>query len=200
MVARTVTNITGDSRTPCYKPVCSNVLPIDRVPNFREIFDSDAPALLRYVRRLSGSRSDAEEIVQDTFLKLHCHLATGAELTNSRAWLFRVATNLTRDRERERHVRDREASQPAPQNVVDFEARLASQQLTRRALAKVRPRMRQVLLLWAEGFTYTEIAGIASIEPGYVGVLLQRARAAFKKEYEEAAATGGVGGTRDGML
>ncbi|HXG59009.1 MAG TPA: sigma factor-like helix-turn-helix DNA-binding protein, partial [Thermoanaerobaculia bacterium] len=58
-------------------------------------------------------------------------------------------------------------------------------QLTRRALRRLPPRMRQVLLLWSEGFTYREIGGITSIEPGYVGVLLQRARAVFKREFEQ---------------
>ena len=58
--------------------------------------------------------------------------------------------------------------------------------------------MRQVLLLWSEGFSYREMADITGIEPGYVGVLLQRARAAFKKEYEQAEA--GEGWKRDGLL
>lgn len=166
--------------------------------HFRDLFDSLAPALLRYVRRLTGSRSDAEEIVQDTFLKLHCHLLSGSELTNVRAWLFRVGTNAARDLERERRVRAREDARVLALNVVDFEARVQCQQLTRRALRRLRPRMRQVLLLWAEGFSYREIAEITGIEPGYVGVLLQRARAAFKNEYEQLDAE--AGRKRDGLL
>ena len=158
---------------------------------FREIFDSLAPALVRYVRRLTGSGSDAEEIVQDAFMKLHVQMASGEELVNVRAWLFRVATNAARDLERERRVRARDASQPVEVNVVDFETRLQRQQLTRRALRRLPPRMRQVLLLWSEGFTYREMADIAGIEPGYIGVLLQRSRAAFKKEFESAGSESG---------
>jgi RNA polymerase sigma-70 factor (ECF subfamily) len=166
--------------------------------NLRELFDSLAPALLRYARRLTGSRTDAEEIVQDAFLKLHCELSAGTELTNVRAWLFRVATNAARDRERERRVRAREDAQLVDVKVVDFEARLQSQQMTRRALRRLPPRMRQVLLLWSEGFTYREMADITGIEPGYVGVLLQRARAAFKKQYEQLDTE--AGRKRDGLL
>lgn len=166
---------------------------------FRELFDSHGPALLRYVRRLTGSRTDAEEIVQDTFLKLHCELSAGTELVNVRAWLFRVGTNAVRDLERERRVRAREDAAAPPDRVVDFEARLQLQQMTRRALQRLLPRMRQVLLLWSEGFSYREMAEITGIEPGYIGVLLQRARAAFRKEYEEVDAVRG-GRERDGLL
>lgn len=164
--------------------------------SFREVFDSLAPALLRYVRRLTGSNSDAEEIVQDTFMKLHCQMIEGVELSNVRAWLFRVATNAARDLERERRVRTRDAAQPPDVNLVDFETVLHRQQLTRRALRRLPPRMRQVLLLWSEGFTYREMAEVAGIEPGYIGVLLQRARAAFKKEFEQESADGKHQGRR----
>ena len=165
--------------------------------SFSEVFDSLAPALLRYVRRLTGSGSDAEEIVQDTFLKLHVQMTDGPELTNVRAWLFRVATNAARDLERERRVRARDAAAPPDMNVVDFETVLQRQQLTRRALRRLPSRMRQILLLWSEGFSYREMAEIAGIEPGYIGVLLQRARAAFRKEFEQESADGKNQGRRN---
>lgn len=169
--------------------------------SFRELFDSGAPALLRYVRRLTGSRADAEEIVQDTFLKLHRRMTEEkGELANARAWLFRVATNAARDLERERRVRERETqSTRAEETVLDFEAHVERRQLTRSALHRLPRRMRQVLLLWSEGFTYREIADIAGIEPGYVGVLLQRARATFRKEYEQLE-TGDRGRKNNGLL
>lgn len=151
---------------------------------FREVFDTTGPALLRYLRRLTGSAMDAEEILQETFLKLHCELSSGATLMNVRAWLFRVGSNAVRDLERERRVRAREQKHLQTDKVINLEAQLESRQLTRRALQRLPRRMRQVLLLWSEGFTYREIAEITGIEAGYVGVLLQRARAAFRKEYE----------------
>ncbi|HXI14622.1 MAG TPA: RNA polymerase sigma factor [Thermoanaerobaculia bacterium] len=167
---------------------------------FREVFAIQAPALLRYVRRVTGSRADAEEIVQETFMKLHCQLSDGAELPNVRAWLFRVATNAARDLERERRVRAREQAPAPPTNVVDFETRLQNQQLTQLALRRLPRRMRQLLLLWSEGFSYREMAGVTGVEPGYIGVLLQRARAAFKKEFEQRDAVVGAGRNRDGLL
>jgi RNA polymerase sigma-70 factor, ECF subfamily len=104
---------------------------------------------------------------------------------NMRAWLFRVATNLARDRQKSQirsRVRELAHSSAVP---VDFRAHVEQRQHVSRTLARLTPRMRQVLLLHAEGFTYREIAEIAGIETGYVGVLLQRARAEFRKVYEE---------------
>lgn len=171
------------------------------MPSFRELFDSEGPALVRYARRLTGTRSDAEEIVQDTFLALHRRMSEdGGELTNARAWLFRVATNAARDLERKRRVRAREGSRPATgTTVLDFESHLERRQLTRQTLRRLPRRMRQVLLLWSEGFKYREIADVTGIEPGYVGVLLQRARALFRKEYEQLEA-GDSGRKNDGVL
>ena len=168
--------------------------------NFREVFDSHGPALLRYLRRLTGSRTDAEEIVQDTFLKLHCQLTDGAEILQMRAWLFRVATNAARDLERERRVRARETAEATGAPVIDFEEHLQRQQLTRRVLLSLPRRMRQVLLLWSDGFSYRGIAEVTGIEPGYVGVLLQRGRAAFKKEYELISAGAQPKRKRDELL
>lgn len=170
--------------------------------SIRELFDSVGPPLLRYLRRMTGSLTDAEEIVQDTFLKLHRRIEEGEgdpALANARAWLFRVATNRARDLERERQVRLREDAQWAPVKVVDFESHVENRQLTRRVLGRLPRRMRQVLLLWSEGFSYRDISEITGIEPGYVGVLLQRARAAFKKEYEELQAAP-PGRKNDGLL
>ncbi|HXG55658.1 MAG TPA: sigma factor-like helix-turn-helix DNA-binding protein, partial [Vicinamibacterales bacterium] len=81
-------------------------------------------------------------------------------------------------------------------NVVDFETRLQRQQLTRLTLRRLPPRMRQVLILWSEGFSYREIADITGMEAGYVGVLLQRARSAFRDYYEEQASDSNSAGNR----
>ena len=104
-------------------------------------------------------------------------------------------------------ARDRHSSwnaesgdRPAPvTTVVDFESHLERRQLTRQTLRRLPRRMRQVLLLWSEGFKYREIADITGIEPGYVGVLLQRARALFRKEYEQLE-TADPGRKNDGVL
>lgn len=155
-------------------------------PDFDEIYNEVAPGVYRYLRRLAGSRAHAEEILQETFMKLHAQLASGVAISHPRAWLFQVATNLSKDEKRhEVRAAVREQRYSTQQTVLDFHAQLEKQQIVRRALDELTPRMRHVLLLFSEGFTYREISEISSVEAAYVGVLLQRARASFRKHYEE---------------
>ena len=153
---------------------------------FEETYERLAPAVHRYLRRLTSSRVQAEELLQETFFKLHLEWESGTEIENVRAWLFRVATNLARSRGRsEQRALLRDGRHQPEQRIADFERDLGERQEIRRSFGRLSPRMRKVLLLFAEGFTYREIAEISGAEVEYVGVLLQRARAAFRRHYEE---------------
>ena len=63
------------------------------------VFESEESGLLRYAIGLVGRRMVAEEIVQETFLRLH---QVWAEVDNPRAWLYRSVRNLALN-----HLRDR---------------------------------------------------------------------------------------------
>jgi RNA polymerase sigma-70 factor (ECF subfamily) len=154
--------------------------------SFEETYERLAPAVYRYLRRLTNSRVQAEDLLQETFFKLHLADEQGTEFENVRAWVFRVATNLARSRGRaEQRASLREGKFQPEQRIADFERDLGERQAIRRALIQLPPRMRQVLLLFSEGFSYREIAEIVGAEVEYVGVLLQRARASFRRHYEE---------------
>src|ERR1700693_2214097 len=55
--------------------------------------------LLRYLVCLGLSADEAQDVVQDTFVGLHQHLAAGGSQENICSWLFRVAHNAARDRQ-----------------------------------------------------------------------------------------------------
>ena len=59
----------------------------------REIFDSHGGAVYRFAVVLMRHHQDAEDILQETFLKLLRHLEGGGDLSNVRGWLFAVAAN-----------------------------------------------------------------------------------------------------------
>src|SRR5580704_13407362 len=56
--------------------------------------------LLRYLVCLGLSTDDAQDVVQDAFLSLHQHLESGGSEENIRGWLFRVAHNQARNRQK----------------------------------------------------------------------------------------------------
>src|SRR5215471_4702415 len=66
------------------------------------LFAEHGAALYRFCLFTLRQRQDAEDVVQDTFLKLLLHLERGAERATVRSWLFTVAANGCRDRYRVR--------------------------------------------------------------------------------------------------
>src|SRR5512144_1408210 len=93
---------------------------------------------LRYARHLLGNRSDAEEIVQDTFVRAYRSLGRYEERQVFRAWLFRILVNRCRSAagrrrgERERFVADEVALERA--GVAGDEARVDLERGLARAL------------------------------------------------------------------
>ena len=70
--------------------------------------------LLRYLVCLGLSADEAQDVVQDAFVSLHRHLASGGSQENIRGWLFRVAHNGARNRQ---HSYDRRFGQPLEDGI-----------------------------------------------------------------------------------
>jgi RNA polymerase sigma-70 factor, ECF subfamily len=155
---------------------------------FRETYDAHRAALHRYITRLAGDPSLADDVTQELFVRLWKEMTTVGEPANARAWLYRVATNLVIDRGQTQR-RSLAVILPfafAPTNVPsrdpDVERDVARRQLVRRALARLPEPMRQSLLLHHDGLTGKEIALVLGIKPSYVGTLVLRAHDRFRRE------------------
>ena len=156
--------------------------------DFDALFDAVYPALFRYCNRMTGDPDQAEDLAQEAFFRL---LDRGAEGTEAglRAWLFRVATNLARDRSRTRETRRRILSGvppreniPGPEKEVD---RAEDIQRVRKALGILTQRDRDMLLLRQEGFSYREIAEVAGVSHRSVGTILARALQRFAASFHK---------------
>src|SRR5262245_41204132 len=156
----------------------------------RELFQEHGGAIFRFACVLVRHRQDAEDVLQETFVKLLRHLEAGGDTTNIRGWLFTVAAHAARDRQRGRSrwipwTPAHEASVPPP-SLDDEDGRIRTARL---ALRRLSERDRLLLALRAQGLSYREIASAAAIQPASVGRLLARAvdrwAAAIKKEGRE---------------
>jgi RNA polymerase sigma-70 factor (ECF subfamily) len=118
-------------------------------------------ALRAYLTGFTRDRAAAEDLVQETFLRLLTETAAGRHPAHLRAWLFRVAANLATSRARRQGVATRRAPElahrgvaPSPEDeLLDREAALA---LAGR-LAGLPDPVRVALILAAHGFTGAEI-------------------------------------------
>jgi RNA polymerase sigma-70 factor (ECF subfamily) len=155
----------------------------------RGLFQEHGAAVYRFAAVLVRHHQDAEDVVQETFIKLLRHLDGGGDATNLRGWLFTVAAHAARDRQRRRArwVSWRpahDAQVPAPL-LPDEDGRLKR---ARDALQRLPRRDRLLLALRAQGLSYRDIAVAARIRPASVGRLLARAvdrwEAALRKDGE----------------
>ncbi len=129
--------------------------------------DRLAPRLLRFASRMLSDRSEAEDVTQETMLRLW-RIAPDWQSGNAApsTWAFRVAANLCTDRLRRR--RPSVAEMPdVPDGALGADARLmkdARAAALETALAQLPERQRQaVILRHLEGLTNPEIAAILMV-------------------------------------
>ncbi|HSO52680.1 MAG TPA: sigma-70 family RNA polymerase sigma factor [Actinomycetes bacterium] len=144
--------------------------------------------------RLLGDHGEAEDVVQETFLKLDGHPVLERPDPEVAAWLRRVCLNTAYNRlrgQRRAVARlDRAARAERAEDETDAGAaplldvlRAEQQRAVRRALNSLPERQRACLLLRHAGYSYAEIAATLDLAVGSVGVLLARGERAFREAY-----------------
>ncbi len=144
---------------------------------FAGFYQRSAPALRAYLVRISGNVALAEDMAQESYLRFLCAEKPEGGEVNYRRYLYRIATNLLRDHWR----RPRAASiDDVPEQHLaarDELSRVDSRNVLDPALARMRPRERQLLwLAHAEGYSHHEIAEITGLNSASIRLLLFRAR------------------------
>jgi len=87
--------------------------PVIDDPTFTKIFEQYQAPLQRYVRTLVRDTGEAEDIIQETFLRANRKLSSLQDQKRLSSWLYRIATNLCYDRFRQT------ASRPAIEAGID---------------------------------------------------------------------------------
>jgi RNA polymerase sigma-70 factor (ECF subfamily) len=111
------------------------------------LFDSHYSRLYSLARRLAGRADEAEDLVQETFLRAaRAHVPLGP--TQEEAWLVRVLVNIRRDQWRRAAVRDRHApAMVSPRSTSSGEAAFLARSTVWRALEALPPRRRAVVIM-----------------------------------------------------
>ncbi|HAM03526.1 MAG TPA: RNA polymerase subunit sigma-24 [Acidimicrobiaceae bacterium] len=168
------------------------------------------PALYTAALRMTRNAADAEDLVQETFLKAYRSFDRFEEGTNLRAWLYRILTNTfinsyraAKRRPEKADVEDvedlylyrrlddlnadlgRSAEEEVLDNITDDEVKAAIESLPENFRIAV-------LLADVEGFSYKEIAEITDVPIGTVMSRIHRGRRALQKALTEYAMAGGL--------
>ncbi len=171
-------------------------------------------ALYRTALRMTRSEADAEDLVQETYIRAFRFREQFTMGTNMKAWLFRILTNTFINSYR------RKAAQPDTTELDDVdefslyrrmtesraasaspdpEAELLSNTVDREvtdALEELPEKFRTVVLLDVEGFAYKEIAEVLDIPIGTVMSRLHRGRKFLQKRLLEHAREHGIAAAR----
>lgn len=150
---------------------------------FQVLYDRHSRNVFNLLLRSLGDRRAAEDLLQETFLRVFAHRDEYHPTAQFRTWLFTIARNLLIDQLRRQSGRPEVDSDEALQVVADPDAtplqRAEAQELGDRlqvAVLKLPPSQREVLLLsrFAD-LNAEEIARVTGISPGAVRVTLHRA-------------------------
>lgn len=181
----------------------------------REDFTNDAmqfaPQLFATALRMTRNRADAEDLVQETFLKGWRAFDSYQQGTNLRAWLFRIMTNTFINKYNAQQRRPQETElddveelflfrrmgafdqSKMNQSAEDQMLELFTDEEVKNAIESLPETFRiPVLLSDVEGFSYKEIAEMIEVPIGTVMSRLHRGRKAMQKMLYEYAKERGL--------
>jgi len=167
---------------------------------FRQLYEHYAPAIYRLCLRFLNNQSEAEDAVQDIFVKIHHSLADFKGRSKLATWIYRISVNHCLNLKRKRRLASflnlefldafhpaHADSAPDPQQALEQDE---SEKLLRQAIQKLPSRQRLALILSRyEGKSYQEIAEVMACSIPAVEACLHHAKknlaAALKKYLEK---------------
>lgn len=160
-------------------PAATDVLHMDEEA-FRGFYTRTAAMLWAYLARATNDPSAADDLLQEAYYRL-LRSATSFESEEHRKnYLFRIATNLIRDRYRRPRPDSAQLSEHVERAIPaagDLARQTQQRADLRRALAALSARERELVwLAYGQGSTHQEIAGALGLKTGSIKPLLFRAR------------------------
>jgi RNA polymerase sigma-70 factor, ECF subfamily len=151
---------------------------------FNDIALAHFNALYGFALSITSDTRDAEDLVQETYLRA-CRKFEQFEFgTSCKAWLFRIMRNIAIDRVRKKDPLSATGNKACTDELASMQVQtdhLACAIDIKKAFSALAPEYRMVVLLKdIEGFTYREIAGILNFPIGTVMSRLHRGRKALK--------------------
>jgi RNA polymerase sigma-70 factor (ECF subfamily) len=149
-----------------------------------DLYEAERQNIYAYVLYFGVPPGRAQELTQDTFLKLYLTMSKGEAIENPRAWLYKVAHNCAlRFHQREHAFDGLEPGVDPPDRLPDPEHAAMEHQRRAVLLAAIRelsPQQRNCLHLRVAGLRYREIAEVIGISTSAVGEFLRRASVRLK--------------------
>jgi RNA polymerase sigma factor (sigma-70 family) len=164
---------------------------------FDEVYDTYRPRVFAFLLRMTRSRTLAEDLLDETWLRLVRHSTRLVPETRLGPWLFTVARHLYWSHRRDALVEESSVAElltlwPSPAqwpSPFDLAAAGELERRVERALVTLSPQYREVLLLVGhEGLTPADASVVCGISPEALRQRLSRARAALAEKLRKTPA------------
>lgn len=148
---------------------------------FQELVERYGRMVYRVAYRITGSPEDADDVTQETFLKVFRSIDRFGRRSSVETWIYRIAVNCALNLVRDRREEPGGEVDRATERPLDDPGRAAERMELRRAIAealgKLPPEQRAAVVLHdMEGLTHAQIAEIMGCSEGTVKSRLHHAR------------------------
>jgi RNA polymerase sigma-70 factor (ECF subfamily) len=157
---------------------------------FRHFYAETARPLKAYLTRITGQADLADDLLQEAYYRMLRAELPALDAQQLKNYLYKVATNLTRDhfRRPSRQETPAEEMQIADQRAVGSTAALDIQ----RVLTSIKPQEREMVwLAYVEGASHREISAITGVKESSVRPLLYRIRQKLAALLRDSGLDGG---------
>ena len=152
---------------------------------FEEIVNLYQRDLVNFHYRFVGNRYEAEDLAQETFIKVYKKFGTLKEPDKLKSWLFQIARNTVIDFFRKNKNRPFALDSAILENIpettaVDYQERVANMEVSKELEHCIEQLVKEdraiIKLLYYEGFSYKEIGELLNINQNTLKSRLHRAR------------------------
>lgn len=162
---------------------------------FAELIEIYKDKIFQLAYRMVGNRQEAEDIAQETFLRVYANLHQYNESYKFSTWIYRIATNLCIDRGRKKRPDFSLDEQAEGTEGLDWYSRLASQDKTpeekvvtqelqetvQEALNELAPKYRSIMILrYIEDLSLQEISEVLKLPVTTIKTRIHRGREALR--------------------
>lgn len=152
------------------------------------VIDEYRPGLILFVNGITGNINDAEEIAEDTFVRLAVKKPAFRGQSSFKTWLYRIAKNIAADRMRRKKKEIVVFSDDIAEekSVEDLYFEEEKKRALHRAIRSLNPEYRQVIfLVYFEGFNNEGAAKVMKKNKRQIENLLYRAKQSLKTKLKE---------------
>lgn len=156
-----------------------------------DLYRRYAPLIYARCRRMLDDGTAAEDATQETFMRVHRHLARACSVQEALSWIYRIATNYCLNEIRDRKLRPQPAGDRIPDlgGSADLERILTDRAAARWIAAALPEKLRAVAWLhYVEGMAQPEVAEVLDISRRTVVYRLEEFNQRARKLLERSSA------------